>query len=43
MNISEEIDGKRYADEMEAAGIPVLKYGIGFSGKYVALATVGDR
>ena len=34
----EQIDEKRYADEMEAAGVAVLKYGIGFSGKRVALA-----
>ncbi len=33
-----QIDGKRYAAEMEAEGIAVLKYGIGFSGKHVALA-----
>ena len=33
-----QIDGKRYAAEMEAAGIAVLKYGIGFSGKRVELA-----
>ena len=33
-----QIDEKRYAAEMEAAGIAVLKYGIGFSGKHVALA-----
>ena len=33
-----QIDGKRYAAEMEAEGIAVLKYGIGFSGKRVALA-----
>ena len=33
-----QIDDKRYADEMEAAGLAVLKYGIGFSGKHVALA-----
>ena len=32
-----QIDEKRYAAEMEAAGIPVLKYGIGFLGKRVAL------
>ena len=28
----------RHAAEMEAEGIAVLKYGIGFSGKRVALA-----
>ena len=33
-----QIDEKRYAAEMEAAGIAVLKYGIGFSGKRVDLA-----
>ena len=33
-----QIDEKRYAAEMEAVGIPVLKYGIGFHGKHVALA-----
>ena len=33
-----QIDEKRYAAEMEAAGIAVLKYGIGFSGKRVELA-----
>ena len=33
-----QIDEKRYADEMETAGIAVLKYGIGFSGKRVDLA-----
>ena len=33
-----QIDAKRYAAEMEAEGIAVLKYGIGFSGKRVALA-----
>ena len=33
-----QIDNKRYAAEMEASGIAVLKYGIGFSGKHVALA-----
>ena len=33
-----QIDEKRYAAEMEAEGIAVLKYGIGFSGKRVALA-----
>ena len=38
MNIQRQIDEKRYAAEMEAAGIPVLKYGIGFSGKRVELA-----
>ena len=36
-----QIDEKRYAAEMEAAGIAVLKYGIGFSGKRVALAIRG--
>ena len=34
----EQIDEKRYAAEMEAEGIHVLKYGVGFSGKRVALA-----
>ena len=33
-----QIDEKRYAAEMEAAGLAVLKYGIGFCGKRVALA-----
>ena len=33
-----QIDEKCYATEMEAEGISVLKYGIGFSGKHVALA-----
>ena len=33
-----QIDAKRYAAEMEATGIAVLKYGIGFSGKRVELA-----
>ena len=33
-----QIDEKRYAAEVEAAGIAVLKYGIGFSGKRVELA-----
>ncbi len=33
-----QIDEKRYAAEMEAAGVAVLKYGIGFSGKRVELA-----
>ena len=33
-----QIDEKRYATEMETAGIAVLKYGIGFSGKRVELA-----
>ncbi|MBQ6008427.1 MAG: AAA family ATPase [Kiritimatiellae bacterium] len=33
-----QIDEKRYAAELEAEGIAVLKYGIGFSGKHVALA-----
>ena len=32
-----QIDDKRYAAEMEAEGISVLKYGIGFLGKRVAL------
>ncbi len=35
-----QIDEKRYAAEMEADGIPVLKYGIGFSGKRVSLFSV---
>ena len=34
-----QINNKRYAAEMEAAGIPVLKYGIGFHGKRVVLAS----
>ena len=34
----EQIDERRYAAEMEADGIAVLKYGIGFTGKHVALA-----
>ena len=34
----DQIDEKRYASEMEAAGLTVLKYGVGFSGKHVALA-----
>ena len=38
MNIQRQIDEKRYAAEMEAEGIAVLKYGIGFSGKRVDLA-----
>ena len=38
MNIRHEIDEKRYAAEMEAASIAVLKYDIGFSGKRVELA-----
>ncbi len=38
MNIQRQIDEKRYAAEMEAAGLAVLKYGIGFSGKRVELA-----
>ncbi len=33
-----QIDEKRYAAEMEAEVITVLKYGIGFSGKHVELA-----
>ena len=33
-----QIDEKRYATEMETAGIAVLKYGIGFNGKRVELA-----
>ena len=33
-----QIDEKRYATELEVAGIAVLKYGIGFSGKRVELA-----
>ena len=32
-----QIDEKRYAAEMEAEGIAVLKYGIGFHGKHVVL------
>ena len=32
-----QIDEKRYAAELEATGIAVLKYGIGFSGKRVKL------
>ena len=38
-----QIDDKRYAAEMEIAGIVVLKYGIGFSGKHVALASQTER
>ena len=38
----EQIDEKHYAAEMEAAGITVLKYGIGFSGKHVALAAQNE-
>ncbi len=34
----DQIDAKRYAAEMEASGIPVLKSGVGFLGKRVALA-----
>ena len=33
-----QIDEKRYAAEMEEEGVAMLKYGIGFSGKRVALA-----
>ena len=33
-----QIDEKGYAADMESAGITVLKYGIGFHGKHVALA-----
>ena len=33
-----QIEERRYAEEMEAAGIRVLRYGVGFSGKRVALA-----
>ena len=33
-----QIDEKRYATEMEAEGLTVLKYGIGFGGKRVELA-----
>ena len=33
-----QIDERRYAAEMEAAGIAVLKYGVGFLGKRVSLA-----
>ena len=33
-----QIDRKRYAAEMEADGMAVLKYGIGFHGKHIALA-----
>ena len=36
-----QIDEKRYAAEMESAGIHVLKYGIGFIGKHAALAKGG--
>lgn len=36
-----QIDERRYADDMAAAGITVLKYGIGFHGKHVALAREG--
>ena len=38
MSIQQQIDEKRYSAEMDAAGIAVLKYGIGFSGKRVELA-----
>ena len=34
-----QIDDKRYTAEMEAEGIAVLKYGVGFHGKHVALAS----
>ena len=34
-----QIDRNRYAADMESSGIAVLKYGIGFFGKHVALAT----
>ena len=34
-----QIDDRRYAAEMEAEGISVLKYGVGFCGKRVALAS----
>ena len=34
----DQIDAKRYAAGMEADGLAVLKYGIGFFGKHVALA-----
>ena len=40
MNMRKKIDTRRYAAEMEVDSIAVLKYGIGFSGKHVALATV---
>jgi hypothetical protein len=33
-----QIDEKRYAAEMEATGIAVLKYGVAFAGKRVSLA-----
>ena len=33
-----QIDKKHYAAEMKTAGITVLKYGIGFHGKHVALS-----
>jgi len=33
-----QIDEKRYAAEMEATGIAVLKYGVAFTGKRVSLA-----
>ncbi len=38
-----QIDERRYAVEMEAAGIPVLKYGIGFHGKHVALSPTSGK
>ena len=38
MNIQQWIDEKRYVADLEAAGVAVLKYGIGFSGKRVELA-----
>ena len=41
-NARRQIDEKGYAAEMETAGIAVLKYGIGFYGKHVALSA-GER
>ena len=38
MNIQQKIDENRYAADLEEAGIAVLKYGIGFTGKRVELA-----
>ncbi len=38
-----QIDEKRYAEEMEASGITVLKCGIDFYGRHVALASVQEK
>ena len=43
MNIRRKIDKRRYAAAMEADGIAVLKYGIGFHGKHVVLAPTPSR